>query len=195
MLLKPANLIILDEPTNHLDIQSKSILQEALRAYDGAFIIISHDRDFLDPIINQTLEINPAGHRMFWCNVSEYLGKIEEEASESAFAGGNRSEVGSSASAAAQNPKMQRKLRAERQSQLRPLKAAVEQWENRAMELEESIAMWEEKMKDPAFFSNRPDQQSDLKAYDQAKRDLEHAFEQWEVAQAELTAAETDIGE
>lgn len=194
MLLKPANLIILDEPTNHLDIQSKSILQEALKAYDGAFLIISHDRDFLDPIIDQTLEINPAGHRMFWCNVSEYLEKVEEEQASIQGSQANRGSTGGQQTpAAALNPKQQRKLRVERQNQLRPLKAAVEKWESRSMELEETVLEWEEKMKDPAFFSNRPDQQADLKAYDQAKLDLESAMEEWERAQETLEKTEQEL--
>ncbi|MEQ9823579.1 MAG: ABC-F family ATP-binding cassette domain-containing protein [Puniceicoccaceae bacterium] len=189
MLLKPANFLILDEPTNHLDIQSKAILQQALQCYEGAFFIISHDRDFLDPIVQQTLEINPRGHRMFWCNVSEYLEKVEEEA-RVPTAGRVSEAAGTNDASSSSNPKLIRKLRAERQARLRPLRAAVQQWEQRALELEQEVQNWEERMKDPSFFSNRPDQQRDLQAYDQAKRDLESAMEEWEQAQCELMEAE-----
>ncbi len=189
MLLKPANLIVLDEPSNHLDIQSKSILQEALKAYDGSLIIISHDREFLDPIVSQTLEVNPAGHRMFWCNVSEYLEKIEAEDDGSVPGNGPSKTTGK----APVNPKALRKLRVEMQNQLRPLKAAVSKWETESLKLEDEINQWEEKMKDPSFFSNRPDQQSDLQAYDAAKSNLEHAMEQWEKAQEELNAMEAKL--
>lgn len=192
MLLKPANFIVLDEPTNHLDIQSKAILQEALQAYDGSFIIISHDRDFLDPIVNQTLEINPAGHRMFWCNVSEYLEKIESEAAQKGQNGGLGS-TGKGGDKTVSNPKLLRKLRAERQSQLRPLKADVSKWEARALELEETISVWEEKMKDPAFFSNRSGQAADLQAYDLAKQQLDSAMESWELAQNRLLEFEAQM--
>jgi len=192
MLLKPANFIILDEPTNHLDIQSKAILQDALKAYDGSFLIISHDRDFLDPIVNQTLEISPAGHRMFWCNVSSYLSKIEDEQAARVTL---KSGVSKNGDKAIGNPKMARKLRAERQNQLRPLKAEVVRWEERSIELEDVIQNWEEKMKDPAFFSNRPDQQSDLQAYHQAKLDLDAAMEAWEGAQNRLNEAEASLSD
>jgi ATP-binding cassette subfamily F protein 3 len=79
MLMKPANFIILDEPTNHLDIASKSVLQDAIREFDGTILLVSHDRDFLDPVVNKVLEIRPDGSRMLTCNVSDYIARIEEE--------------------------------------------------------------------------------------------------------------------
>ena len=79
MLMKEANTIILDEPTNHLDIKSKEILQDAIREFDGTVILVSHDRDFLDPIVNKVLEVSKTGTRMLTCNVSEYLERIKEE--------------------------------------------------------------------------------------------------------------------
>lgn len=80
MLMKPANFIILDEPTNHLDIRSKEVLQDAIREFDGTVVLVSHDRDFLDPVINKVLEVRPDGSRMLTCNVSQYIERIEEEA-------------------------------------------------------------------------------------------------------------------
>ena len=56
LLLQPVNLLILDEPTNHLDIKTKDILKEALRAFDGTLILVSHDRDFLDGLANKVFE-------------------------------------------------------------------------------------------------------------------------------------------
>ncbi len=79
MLMKEANTIILDEPTNHLDIKSKEILQDAVNAFDGTVILVSHDRHFLDPIVNKVLEVSKTGTRMLTCNVSEYLDRIKEE--------------------------------------------------------------------------------------------------------------------
>ena len=79
MLMREANTIILDEPTNHLDIKSKAILQDAVKAFDGTVILVSHDRDFLDPIVNKVLEVSKTGTRMLTCNVSEYLDRIRKE--------------------------------------------------------------------------------------------------------------------
>ena len=80
MLMRPANCVILDEPTNHLDLRSKEVLQEAIKLFPGTVILVSHDRDFLDPVVNKVLEVRPDGSRMLTCNVSEYIARIEEEA-------------------------------------------------------------------------------------------------------------------
>ncbi len=80
MLMRPANCVVLDEPTNHLDIRSKSVLQDAIKLFSGTVILVSHDRDFLDPVVNKVLEVRPDGSRMLTCNVSEYIERIEKEA-------------------------------------------------------------------------------------------------------------------
>jgi len=70
LLLEPVNLLILDEPTNHLDIVTKSILKEALKAYDGTMIIVSHDRDFLTGLTDKLIEFKNK-------NIIEHLGGIQ----------------------------------------------------------------------------------------------------------------------
>jgi len=82
MLMKPANFIILDEPTNHLDLRSKEVLQDAIKLFPETMIIVSHDRDFLDPVVTKVLEISPKGSRLLTCNVSEYIKRIEAEMAE-----------------------------------------------------------------------------------------------------------------
>jgi ATP-binding cassette subfamily F protein 3 len=79
MLTLKTNTIILDEPTNHLDIKSKEVLQDAVKAFDGTIILVSHDRDFLDPLVNKVLEVRKDGTRTLTCNVSEYIARIQEE--------------------------------------------------------------------------------------------------------------------
>ncbi|MDD4349768.1 MAG: ATP-binding cassette domain-containing protein, partial [Opitutales bacterium] len=185
MLLKPCNLMVLDEPTNHLDIATKRILQDALREYNGALMIISHDRDFLDPLVTQTLEISPKAHRMFWCNVSAYLDKVEaDQASDSKSSGKTKN-------AAAGSFKDVRRAKAERLQRLGPLKKAVVHAESRVVSLEKQLSEWEDKMKNPEFFSGRPDLKSDMEAYDRVKYDIETAMKEWEDAQAELEEAES----
>ena len=71
LLLEPVNLLILDEPTNHLDMRSKDILKEALKEFDGTAIIVSHDREFLEGLVNKVYEF---GHQ----RVKEHLGGIYE---------------------------------------------------------------------------------------------------------------------
>jgi len=82
MLMHPANCMILDEPTNHLDIKSKEVLQEAINLYEGTVILVSHDRSFLDGVVNKVLEVSPGSTRMLTCNVSEYIKRLEQETAD-----------------------------------------------------------------------------------------------------------------
>ena len=80
MLIQPANFLILDEPTNHLDVQSQAVLQSALAEYPGAYLIVSHNRAFLDPIVTKTLEFRPGeSPQVYHGNVTYYLDKKTEE--------------------------------------------------------------------------------------------------------------------
>jgi len=79
MLLVPANLLVLDEPTNHLDVKSKSVLQEALRRFAGAYCIVSHDRDFLEPLATKVAEFRDGHVTMFLGGVADWLEKQRRE--------------------------------------------------------------------------------------------------------------------
>ncbi len=76
-LLVPANFLILDEPTNHLDIQSINVLIEALQQYNGSFIVVSHDRHFLDQIVNKVWRVEDGGVREYIGNYTDYQWQIE----------------------------------------------------------------------------------------------------------------------
>ena len=74
-MLSRANLLLLDEPTNHLDIMSREALEDALLTYDGTLLVISHDRYFLNKVINRILELNEDGVKEFLGNYSYYQEK------------------------------------------------------------------------------------------------------------------------
>lgn len=76
-LLRPSNFLILDEPTNHLDIQSISVLVEALRQYTGTFVVVSHDRHFLDQVSNKVVRVGHGSLRTFIGNYTEYRWQLE----------------------------------------------------------------------------------------------------------------------
>ena len=80
LLLEPVNLLILDEPTNHLDLKTKDILKQALSAFDGTLICVSHDRDFLDGLVSKVYEFGHGKVREHLCGVYEFLAnkKMEE---------------------------------------------------------------------------------------------------------------------
>lgn len=77
ILLSNANLLLLDEPTNHLDIESVEWLEDFLKSYNGAFIVISHDRYFLDRVTNKTFELENMRFRSYNGNYSEYMKQRE----------------------------------------------------------------------------------------------------------------------
>lgn len=73
LLLNPVNLLILDEPTNHLDLKTKDILKQALQAFDGTLIVVSHDRDFLDGLVSKVYEFGHGHVREHLCGIYEFL--------------------------------------------------------------------------------------------------------------------------
>lgn len=79
LLLEPVNLLILDEPTNHLDMKTKDILKQALRDFDGTLIVVSHDRDFLDGLVNKVYEFGGGQVKEHLCGIYEFLEKKKME--------------------------------------------------------------------------------------------------------------------
>ena len=75
LMLRPYNLLCLDEPTNHMDILSKDILKQALKAYDGTLVVVSHDRDFLDGLVDKVYEFRDGQVKEFLGGVSDFLEK------------------------------------------------------------------------------------------------------------------------
>ncbi len=73
LLLEPVNLLILDEPTNHLDMRTKDILKDAVKAFDGTVIVVSHDRDFLDGLVDKVYEFGSGVVREHLCGIYEFL--------------------------------------------------------------------------------------------------------------------------
>ena len=86
MLLRPANLLILDEPTNHLDIPAKEMLELALQNYEGAAIVVSHDRYFISQVANKIVEIRNGEFRVYLGDYHYYLEKIAEEKEQALIA-------------------------------------------------------------------------------------------------------------
>ncbi len=82
LLLQPVNLLILDEPTNHLDMPSKDVLKEAINAFDGTAIIVSHDREFLDGLVSKVYEFGKGRVREHLGGIYDYLRQAQAEAEE-----------------------------------------------------------------------------------------------------------------
>ena len=173
MLLVPSNLIVMDEPTNHLDMKSKAILQEALIAYEGSCIIVSHDRDFVDPIVNKVAEFRRGGVRIFLGNVSEYIDARKRSATTEATVVG-------AAKPAQQNTKDRKRLEAEQRQvvyqKTKPLVEKIDRLGRSIATLEREKLDLETSMADETFYRQNPDKvQAKVSRYSAVERELGHA--------------------
>ena len=202
MLLKPANFLIMDEPTNHLDFQSQDVLQQALAEYPGSYCIVSHNRRFLDPIVNKVLEFRPGlPPRLFYGNVSQYIESIEaEERRMKALA--VESTAGSVQGSAASTPvnrKDARRARAqEREKRTRVLKPL----QQKLAEIEEQIALKDVRREEICAELEKPENTSDnqilmelTQEYQQLERDSEKLYTQWEDISVEIEQATAALDE
>ncbi len=203
MLVRPANFLILDEPTNHLDMQSQDILQRALIDYPGTLLIVSHNRHFLDPIVQKTMEFRPnEDPRTFAGNLTYYLDKTE--ADEKAAKGQTRQTSSSPTGPKPKtkgpqlNAKERRKreaaIREKRNKVLKPLKAQFEILEKEIAELEETQTTTSARLESPEIIADAERLREVTNTYDKAAKKLETAYSQWETISGQLEALEAELG-
>jgi ATP-binding cassette subfamily F protein 3 len=164
MLLSPSNFLILDEPTNHLDIPSKEILKNALVNYEGTFLIVSHDREFLSGLTNRIWDIENQGLKIHHFELDEYLKyKAPTEVRESINKPVPEEKP-------IPNP-METKLNRERDKKLQKTEQQIESTEDRLKTLENELAET----------NYQADNYNDLlNHYNQEKMKLERLMEEWE---------------
>lgn len=185
MLLSDGNFLIFDEPTNHLDMQSKKILQQALQQFGGTLMIVSHDRDFLDPLVNKTLEIQPGRIKTWLGNVSYYLDKKAEE-EESLTMEGKSSGNGTSSESKTDglSRKEQRRIEAEKRNALskkiKPLKKRLQELEKLIETCETRITEIESMMAEPDFYDDAEKVKKISLEYEEVKQSLSQSFNKWE---------------
>ena len=186
MLLNSGNFLIFDEPTNHLDMQSKNILQQALQQYEGTLMIVSHDRDFLDPIVNKTLEVQPGYVKTWLGNVSYYLDKKREEreAQEVQAVEKKSEKKKTSDPTEGMSRKEQRRFEAEKRNTLsrkvKPLKKRLQQFENDIEKLEKRKMEIEDLMADPGFYDDEDRVKEISLEYESVKGESAEKMEKWE---------------
>jgi len=186
MLLRPANCIILDEPTNHLDMRSKEVLQKALEGFPGTLVIVSHDRSFLNPLVNRVLEVTHLGIRSFPGNLSDYLTRLEIEEKQNTMVNVSASGRSDSRALQKETPRRKRQREAEERRNLAPLKAKAERLEQKIARLESAIGECETAMADPAFFQKGEATANGVKRYESLKRKLERAMHEWEATNRKI---------
>jgi ATP-binding cassette subfamily F protein 3 len=196
MLLAPANFLIMDEPTNHLDMRSKNVLQEALKEFDGTYLIVSHDRAFLDTIVNKVLEISPNGAvRTYLGNVSDYIAKKKTEKKQLnadiglVKADRRNTEKAASNQRAEESQKSKAKSEPEQEKpkkNLHQLKKRLEQVEKDIAYAEEQKAGLEKKMASEEFIKHPLKAKTISAEYDAATKKLNQLMEEWEKISAEI---------
>ena len=185
LILKPYNLLALDEPTNHMDIRSKDILKQALKAYDGTLIIVSHDRDFLDGLVDKLYEFRDG-------KVKEHLGGVQEFLERRKLE--NLSELERHNKEAVQEKPaevIQKKEEAKQEYQAQKYVSKEEKKiKNRISFLEKKIEEYEAKMAEieAKLMSPGPDDDvMDLtREYLENKRELDYKMEEWEQLNEQL---------
>ena len=190
MLLKSANFMIFDEPTNHLDMQSKNILQQALDQYEGTFMIVSHDRDFLDPIVNKVLEVQPGYIRTYLGNVSYYLQKKKEEEEALKVEPSNKNGAPEKENRDLSR-KEERRIEAEKRQaryrKVKPLQKKLEKAESRIEKLEKRKKEIEEAMADSEFYDDSEQVKKTTMEYDKLKAELVEVYSEWEELAMEIS--------
>lgn len=184
ILLTKANFIILDEPTNHLDISSKEVLQKALSDFTGSLILVSHDVDFLKPIVNKVVEIRKGEIAIFNGGIEYYLDKKQNteivEASEKISKSGDLNS----------SRKDQKRIEAEMRKkkyiatkdliqQIEKLEQEIELFEVRQKELEKMLA-------DPSVYTNPQEARDRNLEYQKTKELLTQSITDWEKFSEEL---------
>lgn len=205
LLLEPVNLLILDEPTNHLDMKTKDILKQAIKDFNGTVIVVSHDREFLDGLVEKVYEFGGGKVRECLGGIYEFLEKkklaslselerkqptlrqspaetaAKAPASKPRAASSPSAEKESAASAGEQKPRLSYAEQREREKMVRRARKKVEEAEAEIAKIEAEIAEIEARIaagdtSDPEIFT----------LHQKRNRDLETAMSLWELAGQEL---------
>ena len=196
MMLEPRNLLILDEPTNHMDMRSKDILKNAIMKYDGTVVVVSHDREFLDGMVQKVYEFRDGGVKESLGGIYYFLEKrklesLQEIERRDAPAKPAANPAAKSAAQPAANRdaaasgKLTYEPRKEQEKQLRKLRRAVETVEAELAEIEKQIAAYDAK-----FAAATEYNEADYKAYNDLKARYDHQMHEWEKASYELEIVE-----
>lgn len=176
LLLSPSNLLILDEPTNHLDLSSKYVLKEAIRMYEGTVLIVSHDRDFLDGLVDKVFEFSDGSVINHLGGMDDYLRKLREKEGlptpDTAEVSDAEDKKVSTGQLAYREQKEQQRLQRQREQRIQRLEAEIETCETAQSEIESTLA-------------NGDTSPELLQKYSELTTRLSQLMEEWETAASE----------
>ncbi|MEE9431148.1 MAG: ABC-F family ATP-binding cassette domain-containing protein [Melioribacteraceae bacterium] len=184
VLLNKANTLILDEPTNHLDFDSKKILQNALIKFNGTLIIISHDIDFLKPIISKVVEVRNKGIKEYFGGIDYYLRKREEDISTEIVS--KTVKIDDDKLSRKEQKKLEAELRQKEFKATNEIKKQISSIEEKISELEELTQTLENNFTKEEIYSNPELAKQNKLDYQEAKNRLEDAYSKWTDLSEEL---------
>jgi ATP-binding cassette, subfamily F, member 3 len=171
LLLSPSNFLILDEPTNHLDLQSKEVLKEALMHYEGTFIIVSHDREFVDGLSNRIWDIENQGVKIHHFDLKEYLNyKTQKNPHDTSNL--QAKELKKDKITPTENkPKIDKALQ-KAQKEIEQIEKQIEQQESVLKNVEDDLSKTD--------YEDKAQYNSALNRYEQEKAQLDSLYKKWE---------------
>ena len=186
LLLEPVNLLILDEPTNHLDMRTKDVLKEAILAFDGTVILVSHDRDFLDGLVSKVYEFGDGNVREHIGGIYDFLrtkdiDTLDQLPKRAVVEDVVTKEEPNAGKLSYEQQKEQAKLR-------RKAEKEVADWERKVEEIEQRISEMEQQMSTPEGASDI----SLATQYAEVKKQQATAEEEWEAAVDRLSALDEE---
>ncbi len=182
LMLEPYNLLVLDEPTNHMDMRSKDILKNALQKYDGTVVVVSHDREFLDGLVDRIYEFRDGGVREYLGDIWYFLEKRKVESLQEI----ERKER-PVATKAVENSggKLSYEQKKEQEKLIRKLRKAVESVEEELAKVEKEILDY-----DARFAVATEYNADDYAKYNALKEQYDRLMHEWEKASYELEITE-----
>ena len=180
LMLEPYNLLVLDEPTNHMDMRSKDILKDALQKFDGTVVVVSHDREFLDGLVDRIYEFRDGGVKEYLGDIWYFLEKRKVESLQEI----ERHDKPATAQKNAENTtagKLSNEQKKEQEKLIRKLRKAVESIEEETAKVEKEIAEY-----DARFAVATEYNAEDYAKYNTLKERYDHLMHEWEKAVYEL---------
>jgi len=197
MLIEPSNFLILDEPTNHLDMRSKEVLMNALQKYNGTVLIVSHDREFIDGIVDKVIEVKNKKIRTYIGNATDYIKAKDQEAKNL-------------------NPKYNKPVKENKSPDVKPVNGTVRAGDNgkrkkeinkqimpvksRISELEKQTGKYEKRLKElevlmgkDEFYKGAYNIVETTNEYNSLKETLKTVYSEWEQETEKLTMLEKQI--
>ena len=178
LLLEPVNLLILDEPTNHLDMPSKDVLKEAIKAFDGTAIIVSHDREFLDGLVTKVYEFGGGRIREHLGGIYDFLQskRIDELSQLETKPAAEKTPKATEKKSDEKSPALSYAERKEQQKKISKAEKAVAASEKKISEMEDRLKQLDQLLMDPAQASNM----ELVTEYTNIKAALDEEVERWE---------------